>query len=83
TSPHNFLGYRSHITDMYLNIYPKQTVQSKQTVFNAIQNQISKDFPAIFLFFPWFERYFVNTSKFENYRSKTIGLLPFTEWEFR
>lgn len=83
TSKDNFLGYHNSTTDMYINLYYRQNSSTQPVMFQAIQNQISKDFPAAFLFFPWIERIFINTTKFKNYKTQRIGMLPFVEWELR
>jgi len=80
TSINNFLGYHNSTTDKYIDQYHNVSLSSRVTMFQAIQSQISKDYPAAFLFFPWLERYIVNTSKFNNYRTRTRSLLPFVYW---
>jgi len=82
-SQFNFLGYRNSTTDKYIKLYPNLNASSKLLMFHAIQNQISKDYPAAFLFFPWLERFLVNTSKFTNYRAQNKKLLPIVYWKFR
>ncbi len=83
TSPDNFLGYHGATTDKYLRLYKTVPPESRDVMFQAIQNQINKDHLAAFLYFMWIERYFVNRVKFTNYRSDRTNLLPFTDWIFR
>ena len=82
-SPENFLAYHNKTVDRYFQFYHNVEQASKKLLFHAIQNQIVKDFPAAFLFFPWLERVIVNTSRVSNYRSKDQKILPFTRWQIR
>ncbi len=84
TGKKNFLAYNSATTDKYFRIYKNMdSFSSQKLMFQAIQNQINKDHPAAFLYFPWLERYFVNRVKFENFVTDKKMLRPFTEWKVK
>jgi ABC-type transport system substrate-binding protein len=76
----NIFNYKNFSVDHYLSLAGRADDNTRNRLIQGILNLVIQDQPASFLFFPWLEWYFINSSRFDHFTDEGGEIRPFDEW---